>query len=376
MSDYGKPIRNVTEERERILSRIDRTLKDLGSRTVELPEEKLPPATTEHVKQYREIRDAIENASSAIERMMDIDQRESDIKQKMKDLRSEREDLGRGLSGVYEQIGAVAFRLYQESPLIDAGYSSAFEALARYQDDVRTIENRLNQLQRNRESGKKPGILDRVKKGSKDAYLRNRLNVQENRLPRLLQITGEQLAQGDFISQVDDEELNRATEPLRSVKKRWDEIDQELQELTQESGRLVEEFNDLSGGHGLRRARSERESDIARLREELNTLFHTIGTIVEDNRTEEFAETLKDLTKLRQEVARQDELLARLHAGRQIESVSRDLNSCRRQQDRAKKDIEELQNQLSRLHEEESALEAQLQQLESERGDPEELLHL
>lgn len=373
MADYGKEIRATNDRRAKVNASIASVLKDLGSRAVDVPPENQPEGMEDLVREYEKTRDILETASSAIERMMDIDTRQNEIKQAMKTLRTEREELGQGLSGVYEQIGAVAFRLFKESPLIDAGYSSAFEALARYQDEIRTLENKLKQLNQGHEDHSKRGILKRLRTSGKDMYLRNRKNARENRLPGLLQTTGEQLAQGDFITQVNDEELNRVSEPLRVVKQRWDEIDAELQQLADESGRLVEEFNSLSGGRGFHRARGERETEIADAREKMNDTFLTIGKIVEEQRPEEFSETIEYLEKLRRQVAECDTRLARLHAGRQMEVVSRELDSCRKQQEKTHTEIAELKERLRKLKEEESALESQLQQLESERGDPAEL---
>lgn len=374
MSEYTRRIRRFTEERAQTQDQVDQALRELGTRTVdELREEQLP-GLDQLLAEHDEIREGMSLAGSAIQRMTDIDERENEIRQTMKKLRSEREELGRGLSGVYEQIGAVAFRLYRESPLVDAGYSSAFEALARYQDEVRAIENKISRLNRDGEDQTKPGFLERLKSGSRDYYLRNRKNARENRLPRLLQSTGEQLAQGDFISQVDDEELNRVSEPLRQVHRRWDEIDQELQDLSRESGRLVEEFNDLSGGQGLKRARGDREADITRLREQLDSVLLQIGLIAEGQNPPPLKDDLDKLASLRKALSEQDTLLARLHAGQQAEYVMRDLGACTREQEKRTREIEELQEQLRKLQDEESALRAQLKQLETERGDPAELL--
>ena len=233
MSDYGKRIRQVTGDHEKTLLDTERLLKEIGSCTVELPREKLPAEglpeeITSLIDQYRTIRDSMESASASIERMMNIDTRQSVIKQTMKNLQSERDDLGRGLAGVYEQIGAVAFRLFRESPLLDSGYSSAFEGLARHQDEIRGIETKKRELDRGDDSDEKRPILERIRARGKDLLLRKKLSVRENRLPRLLQAAGEQLAQSDFIDRMDNVELNRVAEPLRSVQRRWSEIDQEL----------------------------------------------------------------------------------------------------------------------------------------------------
>lgn len=374
MSEYTKQIRRVTEQREQTVQRINGALTELGSRLAEQDRQQQLHGFENLFQEYSETRQALSQAGEAIERMLDIDNRENQIKQSMKELRTERDDLGKGLSGVYEQIGAAAFRLYRESPLVDAGHSGAFEELARYQDEVRSIENKLNQLNRPSDEGSKPGILERIRATGTDAYLRNRRNARENRLPRLLQSTGEQLAQSGFIDQVNDDELNRVAEPLRKVISRWEEIDQELKDLAHESGRLVEEFNDLSGGHGLRKARAVRESEISRLQEQLDGVCLQIGMKAEEDQLDHFPEILQRLVLLRQETAEQDTLLARLHAGQQAETVAKDLKLCRKQQTKTEEEIRDLQDRLGKLQEEESALQAQLQQLETERGDPSELL--
>jgi chromosome segregation ATPase len=378
MSDYGKRIRQVSGDQEKTLRDTDRLLREIGSCTVELPPEKLPleelPAEIDTlINRYREIRDSLESASAAIERMMHIDARQSAIKQTMKNLQSERDDLGRGLAGVYEQIGAVAFRLFRESPLVDAGFSSAFEGLARHQDEIRAIENKKKQLDRSGDSGEKRPILERVRATGKDLFLKKKLSVRENRLPRLLQSAGEQLAQSDFIDRVDDAELNRVAEPLRSVQRRWGEIDRELEDLTHESGRLVKEFNDLSDGHGLSRARNAQEKEIAREREQMDAVFLEIGRIIERERPRGFEEYLERLDKLRQEATTHESTLARLKAGRQLETTLSELKTCRNQQDKTANEIKELQNRQKKLKDEEKVLASRIEELEAERGDPTEL---
>lgn len=373
MKDYQKRIRHLTQEQTRTLQGLEQAHQEAGLYAVDLPQQERPPQVDSLVEEYQAVRQKIETASTAIDRMMHIDARQEEIKRKLKSLQEERDTLNKRLSGVYEQIGAVAFRLFKESSLIDAGYSSIFETLASYHDEIQNLESRINSLGSRETSEEKAPLLEKIKTRGKTLYFRNRKNVRENRLPDLLQTTGEQLAQGDFIEQVNDEELNRVSEPLMAARARWKEIDRERQELTRESGQLVEEFNALSANRALDRARGEREEDILRAREELTTLSAAIGAIVEKESLPGFESHLQRIGEFRQEISHQESILKRLQAGQELESVEKELAHCRRHQEKTRNEIADLEERLRQLAGQEEALVLQERQLSSERGDPAEL---
>ncbi|SIP96717.1 hypothetical protein SAMN05920897_10219 [Alkalispirochaeta americana] len=373
MRDYAKRIRQLTKEQGNTLKGLEQAHREAGVHAVDLPEGERPSSTVSLIEEYLAVRKKIETASTAIDRMMHIDARQEEIKQKLKALQDERDSMNVRLSGVYEQIGAVAFRLFKESSLIDAGYSSIFETLVSYHDEIQNLESKISALGTQENPETKAPLLGKIKTKSKSLYLRNRKNVRENRLPELLKTAGEQLAQGDFIEQVGDEELNRVSEPLLTARTRWQEIDRERQELTLESGRLVEEFNALSDNRGLDRARGEREEEISRAREELSKISAAIGMIIEEETPEGFADCIGQIRNFREEISRQESLLKRLQAGQELETVERNLASCHKHQEKTRNEIADLEEQLRQLNSQEESLRQQEQQLSAERGNPEEL---
>ena len=365
MADYAQRIHELTDVRRRALQECENQRRLIGERLVDLPASELPEAAAPLVQRYRGIADRVELASSAIERMIAIDDRQSEIRDRMKELQKERDQLHQGLDGVYEQVGAVAFRLFRQHPLIDATYSSVFAGLARYQDDIRDIEANLGRYSAD-PGAAKGSVFERLGARGRQALLRNRRAVRENQLPRLLQDAGRKLVETDFISQIDDEELNRVSQPVRDAADRRQELEEALQELRTESGRLVDEFNGLSAGKKLPRARKDRQGEIDAARGEMNQVLAELGRIAATDPPEAVEAEVSALKECERRTAHFDQLIRRLQAGQQAELVERDIESL-------DGEIRDTEQRLADLRERRAAREANHADLVGERGDESDL---
>ncbi len=372
MADYGKRIRELTIVRSQTIQECNDLRLSIGAKVVELNESERPSGVEELVRRYREATERAESASNAIERMIQIDDRQSDIRTNMKAFQKERDELSKGLDSVYEQIGGVAFRLFREHPLVDTSYSSAFENLARYQDDIRSIEARLEQLNV-ADHGSSRSVLERIGTRGRSIFLRNRRTVRENQLPRLLQETGRKLTDGDFIEQVSDPELTRVSEPIREADRRRDEIDAELARLKEESGRLVEEFNTLTEGEKTTRAREHWQKEIDEAKTLLNSTLLSLGRAAEHDPTEALSQELDTLATSESRRAHFDALIERLQAGLRSQILSSELKENERRHEATSAEIDRLKARLAALKDEAKKKSAEQQHLIEVRGDESEL---
>ena len=368
MPDYAHRIKELTDVRSRAVEECENQRRLIGQRVLQLEEAQRPEASADLVTRHQAIAERVESASSAIERMIHIDERQAEIREQMKTLQKERDDTFRGLESVYEQVGAVAFRLFKQHPLIDAGYSSAFQALARYQDDIRSIDGRMDRINAEPASGKR-SVVERIGAKSRSFFLKNRRTVRENQLPKLLQETGRALAGTEFVSEMDDEELNHVSQPLLAAEERRAAIDASLTALREESGRLVAEFNSLSEGKKLPRARKDREAEIESARGEMNQLLQSLGRTAVSDPPEALSDELHALEECEKRTAHFDELIRRLQAGHKAELLNAEIAELAKKQDDVRARIEEQQKELERLGTQEQNQRQEQARLEAERGD-------
>lgn len=365
MPDYAQRLQEIEDVRERAIQECEDQRRLIGERMLSLPESDLPEDAGPLVQRYHAIQERLETASSAIERLTAIDHRQEEIRERMKTLQKEREHLFRGLDSVYEQIGAVAFRLFKQHPLIDTSYSGIFQNLAKYQDDIRVLDAQLARYS-SEPAHQQRSLLERIGTKTRRTIAKNRKLVRNNQLPRLLQEAGQQLVETDFLEQMDDDELATVATPIKDVERRRDEIDAELQQLKEESGTLVAEFNSLGNGQKLSSARKERESEIDAAKRESTEILASLGRIAAEHPPEALSDYVETLHQCEARIAHFDALLQRLHAGRKALTIADEISQIKRR-------IETRQKELAELEEEVDAKTKELQELESQRGTEEEL---
>ncbi|MEX2445216.1 MAG: hypothetical protein WD492_16550 [Alkalispirochaeta sp.] len=365
MPDYAKRLQEIVDVRQRAIRECEDQRRLIGERLLDLPESKLPEEAAPLVKRHHSIQQRLEAASSAIERLMEIDQRQNEIRDRMKALQKERESLFRGLDDVYEQIGAVAFRIFKHHPLIDPSYSDAFESLARYQDDIRLLDAQLDRYSAE-PAQQQRSIVERIGTKTRRAIAKNRKSVRTNQLPRLLQDSGRRLVETDFVAQMDDEELSAVAQPIKDVEQRREEIDSALQELKEESGKLVAEFNSLGNGQKLARARKERESEIEAAKTESGEILASLGRVAREDPPENLSDKIDALKQCEERIAHFDSLLERLKAGQKALTITDEISQLHDRITARRRELEELEQEALAKNEE-------LQELESQRGNERDL---
>lgn len=372
MPDYLKRIQELNDVLVETERGVERLRRELGTKVARLKKADKPEGIEDLLAEHKALTQTIDEAGNAIERMSGIDARQTEIREEMKQLQEEHDQLDKGLDPIYEQIGAVAFRLFREHPLVDASYSGAFEDLARYHDQIRSIDTELEQIGAGNE-GSNRKLLEKVGLKSREFLLRNRRSIKENQLPRLLVKAGRELVDGDFVDAMGDEELNRVSQPYRDVRARQADIRASLDELSGESGRLVDEFNAVSGGRKLASARRRREEEIETSRTRLNEVLAAIGRVAEDAEVEALSDEVEAIRQEESRAAHFRTLIARLEAGREVLRVQKELDTLVARQEKAAGQIRELERQIESLEQEQKARKAELAQYRSERGDESEL---
>lgn len=365
MADYAARINEITTVRAQQLEACETQRRTLGASLAALDEPQRPDGIADLVDRHRDSVARIEAARGAIERMLHIDDRQTEIRTEMKRLQEEDDALEKGLTPAYERVGAVAFRLFKEHPLIDQSYSAAFEDLARYQDSMRSLDSQIGQI-RAAESGRKRNILERITSGGKDLLLRNRRDAKAGQLPKLLQQAGRQLCRTDFVEQMEDEELTEAAQPYADAIARHQEIAARLDELKRESGELVADFNALSGGQRLPKARAAREQEIEAARSDLNAVLTDLGRAAQDHAPAALADGVAALTASEDRLHHFEQLLSRLQAGRQAELTDTQIATTESRIAQVREQLEAAQSELK-------GLKAEREKLLKTRGEEAEL---
>jgi hypothetical protein len=306
--------------------------------------------------------------------MIRIDERQTELRNEMRTVQKELEqaESGRGLAGAYEAVGAAAFRLFREHPLVDATYSTAFSGVARYQDQMRRIETRLQQLQAE-PAGHSGSVLDRLSRGSRQVILRNKRAVRKNQLPGLLQKLGRDLAVTDFFDSMDDSELTAAAEPLRETERQKGELRTRINDLSDESKKLVDEFNALSGGARLQKAQKNREDEISQAQEDLNNVLLQLGEVAEKVRPNELAKDIAALDDERSRARHFSALLDRLETGKKVHELERTIAADENRRNQIDEKITSLQEEKYNLEQEIDRKEQEKAGLIAQRGDEAEL---
>ncbi len=375
MNNYNGRIDEISAIIEKTTAEYRRLLRALGENFVPI----LTTADTDDLsrsllEEYQTARERIERSSSALERMIRIDERQTELRTAMRDAQKELEhaESGRELAGAYEAVGAAAFRLFREHPLVDATYSSAFSGVARYQDQMRRVDMQMQQIQSD-PANRSQSILGKISQGSRRVILRNKRTVRENQLPGLLQKLGRDLATTDFFDSMDDAELNAAAEPILAAEQRKSELQNRIEELTKESRTLVEEFNALSGGVRLQKAQKQRETEIAAAQEELNEILLELGQLAEEAKPETLKKELKVLESENDRLEHFTLLLERLKAGKEAEGIARSIEADRNRTAQITSRIATLQEEMKSLEGEIRRKEEEQAELIKRRGDENDL---
>jgi len=225
---------------------------------------------------YTGIQSEIARNADEIELIAKIETRRLEITDRQKLIRTKQQEIIAEIQPVYEEIGQTGFTLFREHPLIDAGYSAIFQKLAQYYDEISRISSQQDQVRSGIESS---NIFGKAVLQGKKLLLHSQKTGKQSRLPTLLIEAGQRLVATGFIAQIDDPKLNEVSEPLVVAQKRIAELDDEFETLSEETGRLDSEMEELTKGKRIAKAKQERETAISNLQSTLVEHVQEIGKI-------------------------------------------------------------------------------------------------
>lgn len=372
MADYIARIRELTRVRDQVRDECTAALRAIGVRITTDGADDLAEGGAELLDRYAALSHEIDTHSAAIERIDRIENRRASIRDSSRTLRRELDSQGKGMGPTYRAIGEVAFRLFREHPLIDSSYSSAFEQLAKYQDDIRTIDREIERISAAETAGRK-NVLGRMGDQGKLLVLKSRRSTREAQLPRILERAGEQLARTDFIAQMGDAELTDVSTPIREVEARSRQIEQDLANLSDEDAALAAELAELCGEQKPAKARETRESAVRAATTSRSEVLARLGEENLPYAADHFPEEEQRYRACAERNAHFDHLLERLEAGKRAEMINRDLVDLRRRRESLIRERQLLEERIASLDAREKELTAEQETQAALRGTETEL---
>ena len=372
MPNYDRRMHEIARVRSAVYQECERARRELGRSIVAADRASWPESVVPRIREYQALQETIETRAAACEQAAGIAEEQRSLATEVRTLHGARKRSEHDARRSYARIGEVAFRLFREHPLLDATYTDAFEQLARYHDELRRLEQSAEHTAVP-EGSRGRGILDRIANRGRDVLVRNRLAAKRAQLPRLLEDAGARLAQGAFIDQVDDTDLNDAAVPVRTQREKQREIDARLGEIEDRQAVLDQQLSVLIGTTPLQRARKAIEQEINTAKARANDLLLEIGRAAEHEQTATFAEARSFLSDCEQRRRSFDELMARLQAGKHAELLTVEIEDIEHRRESLSARIKELQNEVKSLKTIAKERGTEREQHVARRGDETEL---
>lgn len=372
MPNYDQRMHEIARVRSAVYQECERARRELGRAIVTADRTSWPESVVTRIREYQKLHETIATQAAASEQAATIAEEQQALETEARELRSALKQSERDAQRSHARIGEVAFRLFREHPLVDASYTDAFEQLARYHDELRRLEQDAEHAAPP-DGDRGRGILDRIATRGRDVLVRNRLATKRAQLPRLLEEAGSRLAQGDFIDQIDDADLNDAAVPVRTYRDKKLETDTRLRGIEDRKTKLEQQLTALIGTKPLQRARKAIEQEINDAKAQANDLLLDIGRAAEGDRSEAFAATQSTLSDCEQRRRSFDELMARLQAGKRAELLKVEIDDIERRQEILGSRIKELQSELKSLKGIAKERAAEREEQLTQRGDETEL---
>ena len=372
MPNYDRRMHEIARVRSAVYQECERARRELGRSIVAADRASWPESVVPRIREYQALQETIETRAAACEQAAGIAEEQRSLATEVRTLHGARKRSEHDARRSYARIGEVAFRLFREHPLLDATYTDAFEQLARYHDELRRLEQSAEHTAVP-EGSRGRGILDRIANRGRDVLVRNRLAAKRAQLPRLLEDAGARLAQGAFIDQVDDTDLNDAAVPVRTQREKQREIDARLGEIEDRQAVLDQQLSVLIGTTPLQRARKAIEQEINTAKARANDLLLEIGRAAEHEQTATFAEARSFLSDCEQRRRSFDELMARLQAGKHAELLTVEIEDIEHRREILSARIKELQNEVKSLKTIAKERGTEREQHVARRGDETEL---
>lgn len=333
-------------------------------------------ALAEQKAEADRIQAEIEAEQQLISRINSLVDRRQAMESQIETHQEEIESLEESVTPMYEDIGKHAFEVYKENPFVDQAYVDMFSELVKNQEDIRDIDQQLEQLER--ETEEKP-FLDRMVAKGKVALLRNRRTTREQNTPRLLRKTGKAVAESNFVTVVDAPSLTSTLEPYQSVHTRIDEIRRQIADLEGERDAVDEELKETGADKRPTRRTGGIEQQIESLQQSLQQVHRTVGEIYgaglkkDDTPVAAIAEAVERIRELEKECTATEKQIERLQAAIAVDEVSAKIEGFQKKVLTLEEKIAEQQQKIQEHQNQISEAEAEKSRLEKIRGPVDKL---
>lgn len=317
----------------------------------------------------------IARIAATIERLEEIGERVKALGLDREEKEKRKEELTEELRPHYRAIGAAAFRIFRENPLIDSKYTEIFKPLSENYDEVRQLERELANL--HGEEAKRP-LVARLMKRGQDLLLKNRIQNKQEKRDALHEEAGRQLCRTEFIALLDDPDLNAAAEPYEELMERINGLQKEIDEIDEEIRELNQEQQEKSGGKRLQKAVADLRETRAQRESAQHALFAQVGgryvdTLAEKEPPEELGFFLDELTELDEREAEKRKGIEKLDAAVKVAELGNRIRQTDEEKERQQRKLERIQRSIDELQKELTHLQEEQQRAAELRGPEEDL---
>lgn len=335
-------------------------------------------AYSDLVPQITAQNDEIARIAATVNRLEEIADRIKVLGLDREEKEKRKTELTEELKPHHRAIGATAFRIFRENPLIDSKYTEIFKPLSENYDEVRQLERELAAL--HGEEAKRP-LVARLMKRGQDLLLKSRIQGKQEKRDALHEEAGKALCETEFIALLDDPDLNAAAEPYEELQKRIAGIEEELETIDGEIRELNEEQQEKTGGKRLQKAISDLRDSREQRETAQNTLFAQLGgryieTLGEQEPPEELDFFLGELRSLDEREEKLRGGIERLEAAIKVAELTQRIRQTEEERERQQRKLQRLQQSIDELERERRYLEEEQQRAVELRGAEQELEQL
>lgn len=374
MSQLSDRVKDLKQRENELQKELHQLLSEAGTHMLKSPAEVEGADLAALRTQAKELKEQIQSVRNERDTIAATRDRIAETKAAGNELRSHIKELTDNLDPIYEEIGGLAFDVYRGNPLVDQEYADIFGPLVEVHSELGGIDAAIAEQTALIEQ--KPFLEKMVIRG-RIALLRNRKTTREGSFRRLVRATGREIMATNFVDEIGDPGLLRATEPYRERLRSVREAESRLGELESERGKLSAELETLSANKRPQRRIDELESDLETLETAIASVFSEIAAAVRAAGAEVPAKAQKLLESadaLSERIRRAADLRDRAQAGVEAERLERVLLNVNRDIDTAEQRLAEVRRNLADLESTRKETESSLAENRERQGDIEELL--
>ncbi len=291
----------------------------------------------------------IESTEGRIARIEEITARNGEIKDEIARARREVSRLENEVVPVFEQIGERSFELYRNNDYLENEYADEFRDLVRQQSELDEIER---EIEEQNASGEELPFLKRLVSGGRAALLRKRRSSKLEAFPKLYRKAGAALCETDFLSAMNDTQLNQIAEPYLAARRRIEQLENTIAELDGERERLRAELHEMDAERRPARVIGELKERKSELEARRDECFGRLTDYLIDSASdvsqlpEEARDALEEIGRLEAEQENRQQHINRLEAAIEAEQVASEIERLEKRAGTLRERLKETQSEL------------------------------